>query len=436
MLSFKDYLTEDLSGVKTLTSKEISSFNRVLARYKYEIKTSSRTKTTVIVRAPDEERKQLKTEIENKLSRAGLKFQSLRTGGSTGSTSISFSNHTVLVTYKPSSGGMSETTLNSTITELVPALAFMSGKKIARSPKDLYNHISKIKGNPGGVYLDKKDMEAGQKFIQGMPSSSKFEEKMMNAIAILKYLKDLNSQKSIANIYWGYRKKPDGVSSKHKGDLFIKFTTGEMLGVSLKAGGAKTKEPQLNTYVNKFFTDMGLESDKNDLIDKVYNSVHSTLNLPKDWDSRGKKTTSIDKIEKYKEKNLEKYEKKYDKMLDIIRNSIISAVNSSKEKTIEYIHKQILKKDDVVPLVIIKAYDDNYQQITDEDQLDTFLPLVKTIKAYKSMSSKQAWFIDLSSKDKVLTMNMTIRSNKPMPENKIAQGYNLAIKFNGISHGK
>ena len=436
MLSFKGYLAEDLSGVKTLTSKEVSSFNKAISPHTYEVKSSSKSKSTIIIRAPDEERKQVKAEVEGKLSRAGLKFQSLRTGGSTGSTSVSFANHTVLITYKPSSGGMSETTLNSTITELVPALAFMAGKTSAKSPKELYDFISKVKGNPGGVYLDKKDMEAGQKFIQMMSSSSKFEEKMMNAIAVLKYLKDLNSKNPIANIYWGYRKKPEGVSGKHKGDLFIKFTNGEMLGVSLKAGGAKTKEPQLNTYVSKFFSDMGMESDKSQLVDRVYDSIHSTLGLSKDWESRGKKSASIDKIEKYKEKSLKKYEAKYDQMLDMIRDSIISAVNSSKKKTLEYIHKQILKKDDAVPLVVIKAYGDNFSQVTDEDQLDAFLPLVKSIKAYKSMASKQAWFIELSSKDKVLIMNMTIRSNKPMPENKIAQGYNLAIKFNGISQGK
>jgi vacuolar-type H+-ATPase subunit E/Vma4 len=436
MLSFKHYLFEDLGAVKSLSASEKAAFDRAISPFTYEVKNSTSKTTTVVVRAPDEERKQVKSDIENKLTRARLKFQPLKTGGSTGSTSVSFSNHSVLITYKPSSGGMSETTLNSTITELVPALAFMSGKTSASTPKELYNFVKKVKGNPGGVYLDKKDMEAGQKFIENMQSSSKFEEKMLNAIGVLKYLKDLNSKNPISNIYWGYRKKPEGVSGKHKGDLFIKFSNGEMLGVSLKAGGAKTKEPQLNTYVNKFFDDMGFESDKNQLVNKVYNAIHSTLKLPSDWDSRSQKSKSIDKIEQFREKSPKKYEAKYDQMLELIRDSIISAANKDKKTTLEYIRKQILKKDDVVPLVVVKAVNDNFQLVTDEDQLDAFLPLVTKVKAYKSLASKQNWYIELSSRNKTLVMNMSIRSNKPMPENKIAQGYNLAVKFNGISVGK
>lgn len=436
MLSFKDYLIEDLSAVKALTGAEKSSFDRAIKPYTYEIKSSSGKTTTIVVRSAADARKEVKADVENKLRSAGFKFKALKTGGSTGSTSVDFLKHTVLITYKPASGGMAETTLNSTITELVPALAFMSGRTDFSTPKELYNFVKNVKGNPGGVYVDKKDIAAGQKFIASMPNSSKFEEKMTNALGVLKYLKNLNSKNTIANIYWGYRKKPEGVGKNHKGDLFIKFDNGKMMGVSLKAGGAKTKEPQLNTYVNKLFDDMGLEKEKKLLVNKVYNKIHSTLGLSKTWDSRSEKSKSIDMIEKYKSKSSKKYEALYDEMLEIIRTSVISVMNISKESTLDYIRKQVLKKDDSIPLVVIKAVADNYQQVTDEDQLDAFLPLVKKVRAYKSMASKQNWFIELSSKDKVLVMNMSIRSNKPMPENKVAQGYNLAIKYNGIGEAK
>lgn len=435
MISFKHYLTEDLSGVKSLSGSEKYIFNQAIKPYTYEVKSSTAKTTTLVIRSADDARKQVKADVEKKLQAGKFDFKSLKTGGSTGSTSISFGRHTVLITYKPSSGGMSETTLNSTMTELVPALAFMSGRTDFSSPKELYDFVKKIKGNPG-VYVDKKDISAGQKFIQMMPNSSKFEEKMTNAIGVLKYLKDLNSESPIANIYWGYRKKPEGVGKSHKGDLFIKFTSGEMLGVSLKAGGAKTKEPQLNTYVNKLFDDMGLEKEKKVLVSSVYNKIHSTLKLPDNWDSRAQKSKSIATIEKFREKSPKKYEAKYDEMLELIRNSVISVMNMSKKATLDYIRKQVLKKDDSVPLVVIKAVGDNYQQVTDEDQLDAFLPRVTKVRAYKSMASKQNWFIELTSRNKVLVMNMSIRSNKPMPENKVAQGYNLAIKYNGIGEAK
>ena len=41
-----------------------------------------------------------------------------------------------------------------------------------------------------------------------------------------------------------FLKEPKGVMPSHKGDLFIEYASGSMLGVSLKAGGAKTSDPQ------------------------------------------------------------------------------------------------------------------------------------------------------------------------------------------------
>ena len=71
--------------------------------------------------------------------------------------------------------------------------------------------------------------------------------------------------------------------------------------------------------------------------------------------------------------------------------------------------------------------------MTDEDALGTFIPLIKSVRAYASDTSKQTWHIDLIGANKTITMNMTVRSNKTEPDNKVAQGYNLAIKFNGIT---
>src|SRR6056300_819746 len=42
-------------------------------------------------------------------------------------TETTIDGKTVRIVYKPMSGGMTETTLNSTITELVPCLAFLNG---------------------------------------------------------------------------------------------------------------------------------------------------------------------------------------------------------------------------------------------------------------------------------------------------------------------
>ena len=161
--------------------------------------------------------------------------------------------------------------------------------------------------------------------------------------------------------------------------------------------------------------------------------IHSQLGLSPDWADRANKSKSIDIIEKYKKKSPLKYEALYDQMLENIRNSIVANVNKDMKSTIEYIKKQVLKKDESVPLIVVKAFGTNYKFVTDEDALDTFIPEIRSIKAYPSTSSKQNWHIDLIGKKKIITMNMTVRSNKTEPDNKVAQGYNLAIKFNGIT---
>ena len=107
-----------------------------------------------------------------------------------------------------------------------------------------------------------------------MPDSSKFKEKMTNAKGITKYLKKLDSEKKIHNLYWGYRGKPVGVNNKHKGDLFVEFTDGKLLGVSLKAGTGKTEEPKLNTYVNAVLENLNDNRRINTLKKKIYKLLY------------------------------------------------------------------------------------------------------------------------------------------------------------------
>lgn len=417
--------------IAALTKKDQTKFEKTIAPHSYNVDSATSKTTTIIVRAPSNDRNKVKIDVENKFKRANIIVKASRSGGSVGSTELLFDSHIVKILYKPVSGGMSETTLNSTITELAPCIAFMNGKKSFKTVNDFYKFITTAP--PKGVYLNTNDSKAGAQFIESMPSSSKFKEKMENAMGILKFLWEKNAEMPIAQLYWGYRAKPDGIPPTHKGDIFIKFRNGKMLGVSLKAGGEKTAEPQLNTYVNKMFDDYGRDKQKQTLIKDVYNKIHSTLGLPANWQDRSEKNNSIDTIIKYKKKYSTKYEALYDQMLEIIRTHIIKNVNTDMNATIDYIKKQVLKKDESVPLVVVKAYGTNFKFVTDEDALDGFIPEITSVKAYPSKSSKQNWHIDLIGKKKTITMNMTVRSNKTDPDNKVAQGYNLAIKFNGIT---
>jgi len=429
MRTFKQYVFEAKTDIRAISRADKIKLDKAV-KLPYTVKSANRDTTTIIVRGPKNDRKKIKTDLEARLKKARIEYNAVRIGGSIGSTEVSYGNHKVRITYKPESGGMSETTLNSTITELAPAIAFMSGQSFS-SVDSLYKFITKNIDRNYGVYVNKKDADSGKEFIEAFPTSSKYKEKMENALAVLKYLNELNSKSPIKQVYWGYRVKPKGIGDKHKGDLFVEFKTGEMLGVSLKAGGENTREPQLNTYVNKFFDDIGYAKDKDALITNVYNKIHKSFGLPRDWMTKSQKPKSIDVIEDAKENDRDNYEKKYDEMLDMVRDSVIAAVNKNKDATIDYIVKQVLKKDDNVPLVVVKAVGTKYKMVTDEDSLGVHLPTVTSIRAYKSESSKQEWFIDLVGNG-TITMRMTVRSNKPIPDNKIAQGFNLAIKFNGI----
>jgi hypothetical protein len=439
MLTFKSFLAERLfhleearSVLIPISRSDKAKFDKAISPHTYDVKSSTPKTTTIIIRALNKDRPKVKEFIERSLDSANLQYSKSREGGSIGSTDVNFGDHNIKITYKPVSGGMSETTLNSTITELAPALAFMAKRKFTTIEK-FYEFLSDTKGNEYRVYVNNKDAEAGNEFIKAMPSSSKFKEKMENAMAILDYLYEEHSKSPIHQVYWGYRAKPSNIASSHKGDIFIEYKTGNWLGVSLKAGGDKTAEPQLNTYVNKLYDDFGRTSAKNKLIDKVYSEIHSKLGLPKNWQDRSQKNDSIEKIIEFKNSNKTAYDEMYDEMLKIIRSDVVYEVGLNVKDTIDYIRKQVIKKDENVPLVVVKAFGKKFKYVSDEDDLEIFLQKVKTIKTYESKSSKQNWFIELNSGGEKLVMNMSIRSNQPMPKNKIAQGFNLAIKFNGIN---
>lgn len=424
--------------INAISRKDETELKKTVSPYTFEIASQSTKTTSLVIRAATKDRPNVKKDVENKLKKVGYMFVK-GSGGSVGTTDVLFTGHTIKISYKPTagSGGMGETTLNSTITELVPILAFNAGyrfgpnqRNVIKDVNQLYNIISNTKDS--SVYLTKEDQEAGLKFIKQMPSSSKYKEKMEAAMGVLQFLSEKNKEASINKLYWGYRSKPKGVPSTHKGDIFIEFSGGGLLGVSVKAGSESSKEPQLNTYVGKMFDDFEYTEDKKALIDSVYSNIHATLGLTSDWQERANKPAAVKTISAFEKQHNAKYEALYDKMLEMIRKSIIAAVNKDLSATKKYIETQVIKKVQSVPLVVVKGLTKRYTFITDENSIEDFLPQVTSINSYASISSKQNWHIDLKSKEKTITMNMSVRSNAVPPNNKVAQGYNLAIKFNSI----
>jgi hypothetical protein len=397
--------------------------------YEKSEKQSTSKRDVYIVRSSDRETD--RDEILRNLNQAGIKASLGSSSSSVDPIDGIYQNRNFRIFVKPLSGGMGETTLNSSITELFPLIAFE--KKY--NPKDIISFhqfllgvdVSKLK------CVGPKDIKAAEETINKADTSTKFKDKMANAIGVLKYIQQEDKNKKIKSLFWGYRAKPAGVPSKHPGDMFITYNDNKILGVSLKAGGKKTSEPQLNTYIGKVFDEF---KDRNygKLISLAYKSVYSKIpGMPPERSFiRDRKTKDI--LRDFDKKNNAQYEKFYNDYLEIMRQGIVKLFNKNKDNTIKYIKTNILRDAPDVPTIVIKAVGSDYEEVTDKDQLGVFLPQVKFIRATSSQSSKQNWFIELTSGPDTLKMSMSIRTNKSGHAGlkKLGQ-FSLAVKYNGLS---
>ena len=356
-------------------------------------------------------------------------------------------------------GGMKETTLNSTITELAPAIAFVKkftivGSSLPEKISNFYSQLQNIDHQTlmNKVYLDVRDKKAGEDYIEVFPNSSKFAKKMENAIAIYEALKAQDAISPISKVYWGYRLKPEGVKTNHKGDLFIVLKKPKqskeidrMLGVSLKAGEAKSKEPGFNTYVKALLEEL-LGSTKGELETKklrkkLYNDIYYRFapaakpsdKMDEKYDLGRNRQITKKNLLVYERKQNTKYENDYDYMLEVCRKVIIKNLNEDVAITKKYLQKNIAKPIDIPGLIVLKAIDSRTEIKTDMDSVSVFLPKTVDLKVYSSTTSKQDFNIDLIAKNgDSLTLKFAIRSNKGTLDHKLQQFYNLAIKFNGV----
>jgi hypothetical protein len=412
---------------------------QILNQYSYELKKNktTRTKQVLFIKAKDKARTQ--KEIESQLTKKKFVFYRKKDNALSGSTEVTVIDYSntvkgmsVVLVFKPASGGMQETTLNSTITELSPALAF-NERYNPKNYQDFYDFLKVVNHNRASAYLVSRDRESGKNFIDTFPNSSKFKEKMENAIGVLKFLQQENKTNPIANVYWGYRAKPAGVDAKHKGDLFLEYKSGSMTGVSLKAGEEKSKEPKLNTYVNRVLEQLS-PSMVNTLRDALYKRIYSNFSdKEKSYDKGIDKKETLVKLDSLEKNDLKGYNSLYDTGLNMIRTALIETFESNTKNTLDYLRSAIVGEDSKVPLLVIKAYGTNFKILTDEDDVAVFLSKTKDIKAYGSSTSKQDFYIELiaSPTDK-LKLKFAVRTNKAGSEHKLGQFYNLAVKFNGV----
>jgi len=384
-------------------------------------------------------REKIETELEQitdiKCSRAYVKSKS-----SMDVTEISGMGDKLYLVYKAAKGGMQETTLNSSITELFPAIAFE--KKI--SPKLLndkfFNEVLAAHDAKLNVYKNKTASDAGKDIIDKATTSSKFDDKVENAKAITKFLLEENKRKAIKKVVWGYRNntKPDGVNPNHKGDIFAVFDDGNILGISLKAGSAGSAEPQFNSYVRPIFTSFKMLQEFAKLQKTSYNKFYKGIpNIPKE--SMYGKPQMTQTIGKFEKNNNKRYEALYDEQLKFVRQTLCDMMNKYPKKAKAWLLSEVAAEQEDVPLIVVKASDDKTKIIDDENIIKDCVQTSKKlngIKAYPSKTSKQNWHIDLTCRTHTTTLNFSIRTNKTGINHKLGQYVNLAVKFNGIAKTK
>ena len=440
MLGFKKYLHNTLS-------EQVELPDEILSGFTHEVNTKKSSSRRVVITVKSGDRDNDRDEILRRLTQAGVQAAIASSSSSVDPIDGIHDGDNFRIEVKPLSGGMQETTLNSSITELFPCIAFEKNYN-PKSVEAFMDFLMSIDVNTMNC-IHSKDKEAAKETINKAESSSKYQDKMSNAIAITQYLYDTSKSKPINSVYWGYRSssKPKGVPPNHPGDVFIKFSGSsnmQFLGVSLKAGGKKTKEPQLNTYVRPVWKFFNADRDLQTLRQTAYAQVYSKIEgMPAidnfDGGKTGRhrdKSQSEKALVAYDKKNNRAYEKDYDAMLEIMRTGIINLFNKNKNKSLEYIKSEILRDAPEVPTIVIKAVGNSYEEVTDRDELGVFLPQVQFIKASASMKSKQNWELELKSANETVKMLMTIRSNKSgnAGQKKLGQyPTGLAVKYNGIT---
>jgi len=341
--------------------------------------------------------------------------------------------------------GGKQTTINSTITELFPALAFNNNER-PRNAEQMHKYIVSLgdnklleSGRSRKSFVDNNDVKSAYDFIDDTFKirPTMLKEKLSNAVGILNYLVETNRVRPIDKVIWGYRAKPRGVPASHAGDIFIKFKSGapKISGISLKAGTAKSAEPKMNSYVRTTIKkDMWTKADpgsENKLKKNLWLQCYSKLpGLTKtvnqnNWiDINSKNQKPHPEVVKSVLKQFIRSPKKFDELYQIqnkvCRQHMCDMINKNLEATKKWIGQEFRLELPVsekeVPLTLVKAVGARADE--QGDKLAKLYPKINRVKAYLNQSSVQEWFIDVFAGTKKLTLMMTIRSDSEYREAK------------------
>ena len=338
-------------------------------------------------------------------------------------------------------GGMNVTTLNASITELFPAVAFELGLGKNISKDDFYQKIytKGVELKTGGVYKNKTALQAGKEVIlTAKEKSDMFDTKLGNAYDLFKYILSNYDRKKIVKIVWGYRNntKPDGVQPNHKGDIFLVYGDGKMVGLSIKATSTGPAPPQFNSYVraifnSKSFNNLGaFEKLKKESYDNYYKGILGIL----PFNDYGKRPMTS-ALGKYEKRDSTSYNKRYDEQLLWLKGKVIDLMNNNPEKAKDWLLKEVAAEDANVPLVVLHATGGGVEKLDDEEEIKMCIAVSKKGKQGISATAsrtKQNFIVSLKCQKKTTDLKFSIRTNKSGIDHKLGQYINLAVKFDGV----
>ncbi|MBI33562.1 MAG: hypothetical protein CMD98_06820 [Gammaproteobacteria bacterium] len=337
-----------------------------------------------------------------------------------------------------------DTTQNASVTELFPALAF-NHKFHPTSVEDFKKFLYKtnLKGVNAKKSFQVKDASSAALVIERLPLMKETfsKTKIENAIGITNYLYDLHDEKPISKVVWGYRAKPKGIPKSHAGDIFVLFTDKSWLGISLKAGAKKSREPLYNTYVGTQYDKRGWSKDKlaKALWTQVYKKIPGVTTVGED----GIKPTAKEfyKNTKQRKKIVGHYvdmfeadqsaaDELYHKQVKVCITQLCKEVNKmSNADFIDWLGSDfnLEKKGEKVPLILVKAVGK-----TADRKGDDLAPVYKTITghiAYRNKKSVQEWLIDVFLPEGKLTLTMVCRSDSGVRREKGTSGQGRLGQF-------
>ena len=201
--------------------------------------------------------------------------------------------------------------------------------------------------------------------------------------------------------------------------------------MSLKAGGAATKEPILNTYVKPIFDYFGKPNDYRTLKESLYPQYQEAGVSDNDIRTKWGTAQLAQQLGRFERENSTEYNRLYDVNLELVRNAIVRLFNSNITKTRRFIRSEILKTQLKTPFIKVKATTSTAYIDNTYDQLSAGLEAATSIVASPGVS-KQEFLIKLTD-GITLDMEFSARTNKSGFLHKLGQFENLAVKFNAIS---